>query len=79
MEGINRQDMLLIWLRREGVNQADIARWLGVTETSVSRWLRAESIPVQRHGQLVELGIPAELLPAPVHVAPGPKKKSREI
>lgn len=73
---LTRQDMLSIWLKRQGKTQADIARALEVGEVSVSRWMRAESIPVKRHEQLVKFGIPAELLPAPVDITPGPKRKA---
>lgn len=72
---LTRQDMLSIWLKRQGKTQADIARALEVGEVSVSRWMRAQSIPVKRHEQLVKFGIPAELLPAPVDITPGPKRK----
>lgn len=73
---LTRQDMLSIWLKRQGSTQADIARALDVGEITVSRWMRAESIPVRRHEQLLKLGIPAELLPAPLDITPGPKKKA---
>lgn len=73
---ITRQDMLSIWLKKNGRTQADIARALEVGEVSVSRWMRAASIPEKRHEQLVKLGIPAELLPAPLDITPGPKKKA---
>ena len=73
---ITRQDKLSIWLKKNGRTQADIARALEVGEVSVSRWMRAASIPEKRHEQLVKFGIPAELLPAPLDITPGPKKKA---
>lgn len=73
---ITRQDMLCVWLKRNGWTQAEIARALEVGETSISRWMRAERIPEKRHEQLVKLGIPAELLPQPVDITPGPKRKA---
>ncbi len=72
---LTRQDMLSIWLKRQGKSQADIARALEVGEVSVSRLMRASSIPVRRHEQLLKLGIPAELLPPPLDITPGPKRK----
>ena len=72
---LTRQDMLSIWLKRQGMTQADIARALEVGETTVARWMKAESIPEKRHEKLVKLGIPAELLPQPLDITPGPKKK----
>lgn len=74
---LTRQDMLLIWLKRQGKTQADIARALEVGKVSVSRWMRAETIPVRRHEQLVQLGIPENLLPAPLDITPGPKRRSK--
>lgn len=74
---VTRQDMLSIWLKRQGMTQAKIARALEVGEISVSRWLRAERIPEKRHEQLVNLGIPAELLPKPLDITPGPKRKTK--
>lgn len=74
---LTRQDMLSIWLKRQGKTQADIARALKVGEVSVSRWMRADRIPQWRHEALVKFGIPAELLPEPVNIAPGPKKKAQ--
>ena len=71
-----RQELLQLWRRRRGMLQGDIARSLGIGQNTVSRWLRADSIPTWRHRQLVGLGIPAELLPAPVDIAPGPKRRA---
>lgn len=70
-----RQELLLLWLRRRGMLQGDIARSLGIGQNTVSRWLRADSIPTWRHRQLVGLGIPPGLLPAPVDIPPGPKRR----
>lgn len=71
-----RQDLLWIWLKRQGKTQAAIADALDVGKVAVSRWMKAESIPVRRHKQLIDLGIPAELLPAPLDITPRPKRKS---
>ncbi len=70
-----RQDMLQAWIRKSDITQTEIARALEVRETTVSRWVRAETISTRRHEQLVKLGIPAELLPKPLDITPGPKKK----
>lgn len=72
-----RQEALLIWIRRRGMQQRDIERRLGIGQNTVSRWLAADTIPSWRHRQLVSLGIPAELLPAPLDIAPGPKRGKR--
>lgn len=68
--------MLLVWLKKNGIRQIDIARALNVGGNAVLRWMRAETIPVRRHEQLVKLGIPADLLPPPLDITPGPKRKA---
>lgn len=74
---LTRQDRLLIWLRRNGISQTDIARALDVGKVAVSRWMRVETLPVRRHQQLVKFGIPEDLLPTPLDITPGPKRKSK--
>lgn len=64
----------MIWLKRNGMAKAEIARALEVGESSVARWLKADRVPTRRYEQLLRLGIPAELLPEPVDITPGPKK-----
>lgn len=71
-----RQELLQLWLKRNGIQQGDIAKALNTGKNTVSRWLRADSIPTWRHRQLLDYGIPAELLPAPVDIAPGPKRRT---
>ena len=71
-----RQELLLLWLKRNGIQQGDIAKALHTGKNTVSRWLRADTIPTWRHRQLLDYGIPAELLPAPVDIAPGPKRRA---
>lgn len=69
-----RQEALQLWLRRRGMKPGSIASALNTGKNTVSRWLRADTIPTWRHRQLVGLGIPAGLLPAPVDIPPGPKR-----
>lgn len=69
-----RQESLRLWLTRNGIRQADIAKALDTGANTISRWLRADNIPTWRHQQLVKFGIPVELLPAAVDIPPGPKK-----
>lgn len=63
---LTRQERLLIWLRRAGLTNKAIAQATGVKPAAVTRWLESETIPPWRHAQLVELGIPVELLPPAV-------------
>lgn len=74
---LTRQERLMIWLRRAGITKMQIARTLGVQPVAIARWFEAKSIPTWRHNQLVQFGIPAELLPPAVDRAPGPKPKAR--
>lgn len=67
--------MLYAWLKDNGKKQVDLARALDVTETTISRWMRANTIPERRHAKLVKLGVPAELLPEPRDITPGPRAK----
>lgn len=80
LTSLTRQEQLLIWLRREGMTCKAIAEKLHVGSiTSVSRWFSAESIPSWRHRQLVELGIPAVLLPPAVDIPPGPRAREHKV
>ena len=63
---LTRQEQLAVWCRRENLTQPKIASALGVSVMSVSSWFRAETIPSNRHKDLVEFGIPEELLPRAV-------------
>lgn len=71
-----RQESLLLWLKRNCIQQGDIASALNIGKNTVSRWLRAETIPSWRYQQLLDFGIPQELLPKPLDIAPGPKRRS---
>lgn len=71
-----RQELLQLWLKRKGIQQGDIASALNTGKNTVSRWLRAETIPTWRHQQMLDFGIPQELLPTPLDIAPGPKRRS---
>ncbi|MEG6507196.1 helix-turn-helix transcriptional regulator [Nitratidesulfovibrio sp. 1201_IL3209] len=70
-----RQDMLRIFLREGGISRNDIADLLGVHPQSVSRILNGDRALPEHVLRLRELGIPAELLPIPERIAPGPKPR----
>lgn len=63
IESLTRQEQLVIWLLRRGWSQSDIARKTNTAPQTVGKWLGADTIPPFRHQQLVDLGIPAALLP----------------
>lgn len=75
-EELTRQERLFIWLRRNGMKQAEIARALGVGGMAINRMLNKETAPAYRVEQLRELGIPAGLLPRPLNIKPGPKPRN---
>lgn len=71
IDSLTRQERLLIWLRRSGLQYREIAERTGVKTAAVSKWFDGDTIPPYRHQQLVDLGIPADLLPLPVYKAGG--------
>lgn len=74
---LTRQEMLQIWLKRQGLTNRDMARKLETSEQNIGRMLKAETIPPWRYDQLLKAGVPDELLPRPVLKLSGPRKKCR--
>lgn len=70
-----RQERLRLWLRKQGLSAAAIARKLDLTTGLICRQLSAETIPTRRHAELVALGLPVALLPQPVDLKPGPRPR----
>lgn len=75
---LTRQEMLRVWLRRNGKTGGQLGVHAGVTHITACRWLRAESLPTWRVEQMRAFGIPAELLPRAEDVAPGPRKHGQQ-
>lgn len=73
-----RQERLAIHLRRNNLTFAHIGRLLGCSRGSANRLCNAETAPTRRVEQLLELGIPADLLPTPLDIAPGPKPREHQ-
>lgn len=71
----DRQDMLRIFLRQSGISRNTIARLLGVHPQTVSRILNGDRALPEHVARLQEFGIPADLLPAPARIPPGPKPR----
>lgn len=63
--GSDRQTSLKAWLVYHGVPMHKLASAIGVHPSMVSRIIRGERAPAKRIQQLIALGIPEELLPAP--------------
>ena len=74
---ITRQELLLLWMRRNGLTYSTIAQALEVSASTVRAWFEAETIPSWRHESLVKFGIPVNLLPPAVNIAPGPRKTGK--
>lgn len=70
---LTRLERLIIWMRRNKMNFSEIGKSLGITRMSAGRLCKAERIPSERHRELVQLGIPVDLLPPAENVRRGPK------
>lgn len=75
LTSLTRQEALRLWLSRNGLSFSELGRRLGVTPNSVSKLCDQETMPVRRHAQLLEQGLPAELLPRPLDIKPGPRPR----
>lgn len=73
---VNRQEALLLWMRRTGQTYVRLAGEMGLTGNAVSKLLGQDTMPTHRHSQLLELGVPQELLPQPMDLKPGPKPRT---
>lgn len=65
LESLTRQERLLVWLRRSGISCVELGEKLGISKSGVSRYFRGDTMPSRHVQKLIDLGIPAELLPAP--------------
>lgn len=73
---VNRQEALLLWMRRTSQTYVRLAGEMGLTGNAVSKLLSQETMPTHRHRQLLDLGVPEELLPQPMDIKPGPKPRT---
>lgn len=69
-----RHACLQKWLKQHSITYAAIAIQLGITEAGVRHILYADSMPTQRHAQLMTLGFPVAVLPKPLDRKPGRKR-----
>lgn len=70
-----RQELLRIWLGRKKTGFKQLGQKMGISGQAVSELCDGDTIPTRRHAQLVELGVPSELLPFPQDINPGPKPR----
>lgn len=71
--GPGRQRQLQSWLALHGMSKTYLAKSLGVHASMISRIISGERAPKERLRQLMDLGIPQELLPAPSRPPGRPK------
>lgn len=60
-----------------GKTLVELAKCLGISGSALSKSLDKERMPVKHHKKLIELGVPANILPRPENVPTGPKVKSK--
>jgi hypothetical protein len=70
-----RQELLRLWLDRTGHSFRRFGRSMGISGVSVARLCDQDTMPTDRHRQLLELGMPPNLLPKPVDQKPGRKPR----
>lgn len=58
-----RYDRLLEWMAGNHISFEALGDKLGISASGARRLCNSETIPVERHQQLMRLGFPEELLP----------------
>lgn len=77
-KNVKRQASLKAWLAYHGIGNRQLARQLAVHPSMITRIFKGERRPPRRIRQLIEMGIPANLLPAPNTRRPG-RPRLRDI
>ena len=65
-----------IWRINKDKSVTELAKMLGITQSTLSIHLRNETMPTEHYKTLVAAGVPANVLPAPLDIPPGPKPKN---
>jgi len=77
---ISRQARLNAWLVERGITYQQIANATGLSSVFVGKVMSGQKTPKKRIDQLINMGIPAELLPEPrPPKKPGRKPKSHSF
>lgn len=63
------------WMSAYSVTYRWLGEQIGISGQAVRYFLTGETIPIERHRQLVELGVPVDLLPVALDVPSGPHRK----
>jgi hypothetical protein len=74
---LTRQELLRIWMLRNGITFTQLGHHLGITSNAVSKLCLQDTMPTRRHRALVSYGVPPDLLPLPVDLKTGPKSKKK--
>lgn len=74
---LSRQEKLRLWMARAGVRFVDMAAALDVTPAAIGKLCKQTTMPEHRHRALVDFGVPADLLPAPLNIKSGPRPRAR--
>lgn len=75
---LTRQEALRVWMGRNGTTFTSMGGSLGISANAVSKLCDNETMPTHRHRQLLELGVPEDLLPQAVDIKPGPKPRTMQ-
>lgn len=75
----DRMTELRVWMLRRKLTYVEIGRRMGgLTSGGVLRLVQGDRMPVERHQQMLALGIPVELLPVPMDVPAGRPPRALE-
>ena len=75
--GHDRQAALNAWLQLHRLSKTGLAARLGVHPSMISRIVSGQRAPARRIRQLVELGVPEDLLPEPTSRGRGRPSKGQ--
>lgn len=70
-----RQARCEAWLVEHGISKTEIAKQLGIHASYIGKIISGERRPGKHIRLMVEMGIPAHLLPEPGDGKPGPKPR----
>lgn len=70
-----RKEKMFEWMMANDLTYKKISALIGVSPTFASVMFTRPSIPTRRHRQLVEVGVPPEIIPPAKDIPPGPRPK----
>ena len=72
---LSRDEKLEIWVRRKEISYQILAAVAGISKSVFSRRLSEGALTSYQHKNLVDYGVPPELLPPAIDKRRGPKPK----